>query len=124
MFKFSLMFFKTSLFPNLITDLIHLWYDDRYWSIILPSFILIPLVHVKVKVTVMSKFSVKILRQSFKASLHLNQTIDLIYIWCHDIYWSKVFISTIGIHDGELGVEITNSFKFLRPHYFLILSPI
>ena len=27
--------FKTSLFPNLITDLIHLWYDDTYWSKIL-----------------------------------------------------------------------------------------
>ena len=24
--------FKTPLFPNLITDLIHLWYDDTYWS--------------------------------------------------------------------------------------------
>ena len=22
--------FKTSLFPDLITDLIHLWYDDTY----------------------------------------------------------------------------------------------
>ena len=22
--------FKTSLFPNLITDLIHFWYDDTY----------------------------------------------------------------------------------------------
>ena len=29
--------FKTSLFPNLITDLIHLWYDDTYWSKILCS---------------------------------------------------------------------------------------
>ena len=54
--------FKTSLFPNLITDLIHLWFDDTYWSKILPSSVLNPLVHVKVKVTVvkiyMSKFNV------------------------------------------------------------------
>ena len=49
--------FKTSIFPNLITDLIHLWYDDTYWSKILPSSILTTLVHVKVKVTVMQKFS-------------------------------------------------------------------
>ena len=34
--------FKTSLFSNLITDLIHLCYDDTYWSKILPSFILTP----------------------------------------------------------------------------------
>ena len=43
--------FKTSLFPNLITDLIHLWYDDTYWSKILHSSIPTPLGQVKVKVT-------------------------------------------------------------------------
>ena len=40
--------FKTSLFPNLITDLIHLWYDDTYWSKILGSTIPNTLGHVKV----------------------------------------------------------------------------
>ena len=34
--------FKTSLFPNLTTDLIHLWYDDTYWSKILHSTIPTP----------------------------------------------------------------------------------
>ena len=43
--------FKTSLFPNLITDLIHLWYDDTYLSKILCSTIPTTLGHVKVKVT-------------------------------------------------------------------------
>ena len=43
--------FKASLFPNLITDLIHLWYDDTYWSKILLSTIPTTLGHVKVKVT-------------------------------------------------------------------------
>ena len=43
--------FKTSLFPNLITDLIHLWYDDTYWSRLLRSTIPTTLGHVKVKVT-------------------------------------------------------------------------
>ena len=43
--------FKTSLFPNLITDLIHLWYDDTYWSKILRSTIPTTLGHVKIKVT-------------------------------------------------------------------------
>ena len=35
---------------------------------------------------------------------------DLIYIWYHDIqvYWSKVFISTISIHDRDLGVEVAD----------------
>ena len=43
--------FKTSLFPNLITDLLHLWYADTYWSKILRSTIPTTLDHVKVKVT-------------------------------------------------------------------------
>ena len=43
--------FKTSLFPNLITDLIHLWYGDTYWSKFLCSTIPTTLGHVKVKVT-------------------------------------------------------------------------
>ena len=43
--------FKTSLFPNLITDLIHLWYDDTYWTKILRSTIPNPLGHVMVTVT-------------------------------------------------------------------------
>ena len=34
--------FKTSLFPNLTMDLIHLWYDDTYWSKILHSTIPTP----------------------------------------------------------------------------------
>ena len=40
--------FKTALFPNLITDLIHLWYDDTYWSKILRSTIPTTLGHIKV----------------------------------------------------------------------------
>ena len=41
--------FKTSLFPNLIIDLIHLWYDDTYWSKILHSIIPTTVGHVKSK---------------------------------------------------------------------------
>ena len=33
---------------------------------------------------------------------------DLIYIWYHDIYWSKAFISTISAHDGDLGAKVTD----------------
>ena len=59
--------FKTSLFPNLITNLIHLWYDFTYWSKILRSTIPTTLGHVKVKVTdlvFMLKFYVKFFRTS------------------------------------------------------------
>ena len=43
--------FKTSLFPNLITDFIHLWCDDTYLSKILRSTIPTTQGHVKVKFT-------------------------------------------------------------------------
>ena len=56
--------FKTSLYPNLITDLFHLWYDDTYWSKILCSTIPTTLGHDKVKVTDLECY-VKILCQSF-----------------------------------------------------------
>ena len=49
--KASVNVFKTSLFPNPIIDLIHLWYDDTYWSKNLCSTIPTTLGHVKVKVT-------------------------------------------------------------------------
>ena len=52
----------------------------------------------------MLKFFVKVFRTSFL----INQTMDLIYIWYHDIYWSKVFISTINTHDHDLEVEVTD----------------
>ena len=68
MLKFSLKFvIKTSLFPNLITDLIHLWYDDTCWSKILRSTIPTTLGYVKVKVTDL-EFSCKILCQRFLGS--------------------------------------------------------
>ena len=47
-FKVFVKVLKTSLFPNLITDLIHLWYDDTYWSKSLCSTIPTALGRVKV----------------------------------------------------------------------------
>ena len=49
--KVFIKVFKTSLFPNLITDIIHLWYADAHWSKILRSTIPTTLGHVKVKGT-------------------------------------------------------------------------
>ena len=49
--KVFIKVFKTSLFPNLITDLLHVWFDDTYWSKILRSPIPTTLGHVRVKVT-------------------------------------------------------------------------
>ena len=43
-----------------------------------------------------------------RTSLLLNQMMDLIYILYHNIYWSKVFISTISTRDHDLEVEVTD----------------
>ena len=43
--------FRTSLFPNPMMDLVHVWYDDGYWSKILHSTIPTPIRDLKVKVT-------------------------------------------------------------------------
>ena len=63
MLRFSFKFLTTSLFPNLIIDMIHLWYNDTYWFKHLRSTIPTTLGYVIVKVTVyrifMLKFNVK-----------------------------------------------------------------
>ena len=33
---------------------------------------------------------------------------DLVPIWYHDRYWSRVFISTISTHDHEFEVKVTD----------------
>ena len=39
---------------------------------------------------------------------------DLVPIWYHEKYWSKVFISTISIHERDLEVKVTDlGFKCL-----------
>ena len=64
--------FRTSLFPNLTIDLIHLWYDDIYWSKILRGTIPTTLGHVKVKVTDLEFFMLKFNVIVFRISLLLR----------------------------------------------------
>ena len=51
MLKFYVKVFKTSLFSNHMMDLVHIWYDDRYWSKILWGAIPTSVHDLKVKVT-------------------------------------------------------------------------
>ena len=98
--------FKTSCFPNLISVLIHLWYDDTYWSKILCSTIPVPPRSCqghRLRIFLL-KFYVKV----FRISLLLNCMMDLVPIWYHARYWSKVFISTISTHCPGLEVEVTD----------------
>ena len=58
--NFYVKVFRTSLFSNPRMDLLHVWYDDRYWSKILHSTIPTPERDLKVKVT-----DLELLCQSF-----------------------------------------------------------
>ena len=51
MLKFYVKVFRTSLFPNIMMDLVHVWYDGRYWSIRLCRTICTPHNGLKVKLT-------------------------------------------------------------------------
>ena len=51
MLKFYVKAFRSSLFPNPVVYLFHVWYDDRCWSKILCSTILNPVHDFNVKVT-------------------------------------------------------------------------
>ena len=51
MLKFYVKVLRTSLFPNPLMDLVHVWYDDRYWSKILRGTIPNPVHDLKIKVT-------------------------------------------------------------------------
>ena len=51
MLKFYVKVFRTSLFPNPMMDLVHVWYDDRYWSKLLFITVPTPIHDLKVKVT-------------------------------------------------------------------------
>ena len=78
-------------------DLVHVCYDDRYWSKILLSTIPTPMHGLKVKVTGldMLTFYAKV----FRISLFPNPFMDLFHIWYDYRYWFKILISTIFMHD-------------------------
>ena len=60
MSKFCVKVFRTSLSPNPMMDLVHVWCDDRYWSKISHSAIPTSIHHFTVKVT-----DLELLCQSF-----------------------------------------------------------
>ena len=97
--------FKTSLFPNLITDLLHLWYDDTYWSKLLHSTIPTTL-SCEGKGHRLRSFMLKFFVKVFRITLLLHWMMDFVPIWYCDRHWSKDFISIISTHDRDLEVEV------------------
>ena len=73
----------------------------------------------------MLKFCVKL----FRTSLFPSPMMDLVHVWYHDRYWSKILHSTIPTPIHDLKVKVTDlelsclSFmlKFLGPHCFQTL---
>ena len=71
--------FRTSLFPNPMMDLVHIWCDDRYWSTILHSAISTSIHHFKVKVTDLELLCQSLALKFFVLEPHCFQT--LLRIW-------------------------------------------
>ena len=77
MLKFYVKVFRTALFPNPMMDLVHVWYDNRYWSKILWGTIPTPVHDLKVKVTdlefYIKSFALKFLEpQDFQTRLWIS----------------------------------------------------
>ena len=113
MLTFYIKVFRTSLFPNSMMDLVHVWCDDRYWSKLLHSAITTPIHDFKVKVTdlelFMLKFCVKVFRTllfpkvCFKFyNVCFCEAFDgLIHVWHGDRNWSKILYGTIPNPEGH-----------------------
>ena len=85
-----------------MTDLVHVWHDDRYWSKILCS-------------TFMLKFYVKV----FRTSLFLNSAVYLFHVWHDDRCWSQILCSTIPKPLYDFKVKVTD-LEFLYCNFFAI----
>ena len=94
MLKFYVKVFRTSLFPNPVVYLFHVWYDDRCWSKILCSTIPDPVYDFKVKVTDL-EFLYWSLCLSFYNVCFCEAYDGLIHIWHGDRNWSKILYGTI-----------------------------
>ena len=93
-------------------DLVHVWYDDRYWSKILWGTIHTPVHDFKVKVTDLRFFMWKFYVKVFRASLFPNPLMDLVHVWYNDGYWSKILRRTIPTPAYDIKVKVTD-FQFL-----------
>ena len=87
-------------------DLVHVWYDNRYWSKILHSTIPTPTYDLKVKVTDLELFMLKFYVKVFRTSLFPNPVVYLFPVWYDDRGWSKILCSMIPnpVHDFKVKV--------------------
>ena len=83
MLKFYVKDFRTSLFPNPMMDLVHVWFDDRYWSKSFWGTIPTHIHDFKVKVRD-SEFHVKFYVKVFSTPIFPNPVMDFIHVWYDD----------------------------------------
>ena len=88
---FTLKVFKSLYFPDHLTDLVHIWYDDRCSSKVL--FSNTPAHYLKVKVRSRSWTLKFLILKIFKSSYFPNYKMDFVHIWYDDRYSSKVLFS-------------------------------
>ena len=89
-------------------DLVHTWYDDRYWSKVFISSISTYDHNLGVKVMDLELLCYSFCVKVFRSSLLHYLLMDLVHSWYDDRYWSKVFIISISAHERDLGVKVTD----------------
>ena len=93
MLKFCVKVFRTSLFPNPVMGLVHVWYDDtgpKFYTALSPPHTW-PFGQGHGLRTFLLKFYVKVLR----TSLFPNPVVYFFHVWCDDRCWSKILCSMI-----------------------------
>ena len=114
MLKFYVKVFRTSLFPNPVVYLFHVWYDDRRWSKILCSTIPNPVHDFKVKVTDL-EFLYWSLFLSFYNVCFCESFDALIHVWHGDRKIYMVPFQTQKVTDSEFLYKsfVINVLQFL-----------
>ena len=111
-------------------DLVHIWYEDKYWSKSLRRTIPNPLNDLKVKVMDLNflcqSFTPKVLGPHYFQTLWWRLTMsvfawllmDLINVSHGDRYWSKILCGTFSIPVHDLKGKVAD-LEFLRKSFML-----
>ena len=89
-------------------DLVHVWYDDRYWSKILCSTIHTPDTWPEGLGHSLRAFMLKFYLKLFRTSLFINSVVYLFHVRHDDRCWSKILCSTIPYPVYDFKVKVTD----------------
>ena len=86
---------RTSLFSNPLMDLVHVWYDDRFWSNILQGTIRTSRSWPSGQGHRLRIFMLKLYVKVFRTSVYTTPLTDSVHVWYDDRYSSNILRGTI-----------------------------